>query len=566
MSRQIPLPLLSALEDEPNQLLGVGIGQAWPKTGVFAGFSLEIGMADAKLVAGSVARGSSEPSRPRGHKHHHHHHHHHQDPELPTPPFDLTTTTFFVRANGSDAHGNGSLQKPFKTFQRAIRQVPSIPAPGASFVIDVTGITETFPSDYQLPVIQTSTIGAGIGAPSPFPFFLFQSGIVIRAIPQLASLLSPADAVIGAVDGAVVSSDPVSNLVTLTIGSPRASWAANSLKGKQLIRTVQSATSNQASCSIFGSDSTHLFLCNDADSLNGGNGALVLAANEVLQIVEPSATFIGSTPTGNNAWGIASWGINAPVFQGIHFVAPAGLYALALGNADIPAIELCVVDGFLSVNAPNGLEIFGTTMTTSYDLEPVPGLLTRSLFTNFALPESYFNIAAILQTFNDTVFDNTCPTLTTSQFFTPVGSNWGLENVLFQGSTGDAIHADYGHWNLTNVAINNAAGIGLLVDTGPTAVTLTNVGGTGNAGLGLVVNDGAQVRVADTVTNVGEDSGGMQVGGLPARSWADFYANTPVGNQYDLVQPFVLNAASGLLTPQGNDSAGASTGSRVFQR
>jgi len=520
-------------------------------------------MADAKLVGGSIVHGPSEP----GNRRRSHRPTPHTPPSgVPTPPFDLTTTAFFVRTDGSDKHGNGSFRTPFRTFQRAIRQVPSIPAPGASFVIDVTGITEIFPSDYQLPVIQTSTIGAGTGAPSPFPFFLFQSGVTIRAIPRLTQLLSPANATITAADGAIVSSDPVSNLVTLTISSPRASWAANVLKGKQLVRTVQSATSNQASCSIYGSDSTHLFLCNDADSLNGGNGALVLAVNEALQIVEPSATFIGSTPTGNNAWGISSWGINAPVFQGIHFVAPTGLYALALGNADVPVFELCVVDGFIGVNAPNGLEIFATTMTTSYDLEPAPGLLTRSLFMNFALPESYFNIAAILQTFMDTVFDNTCPTLTSAVFFAPIGSNWGLQNVLFQGSTGDAIHADYGHWNLTNVSINNTAGIALLVDNGPTAVTLTNVGGTGNSGFGLVADDGAQVRVTDIVTNVGEDSGGMQVGGLPARTWADFYANTPVGNQYDLVTPFVLNAASGLFTPQGNDSAGASTGSRVFQR
>jgi hypothetical protein len=517
-------------------------------------------MADVKLVGGVAARGNCEPRKHRDH----HHHHHPEPPE--TPPFDLTTTTIFVRPDGSNEHGNGSLRKPFRTFQHAIRQVPSIPAPGASFVIDTTGITETFPSDYQLPVIQTSTIGASTGAPSPFPFYRFQSGVTIRAIPRLTLLLSPADAVISAADGAVVSSDPVSNLVTLTISSPRAGWGANALKGKQLIRTVQSPTSNLASCSIYGSDTTHLFLCNDAVSLNGGNGALVLAAGEVLQIVEPSATFIGSPPTGNNLWGISSWGINAPVFQGIHFVAPPGLYAFALGNADIPAIELCVIDGFLSVSAPNGLEIFGTTMTTSYDLEPVPGLLTASLFMNFALPQSYFYIAAFLQTFVGTVFDDTCPTVTSGFFFTPIGSNWGFQNVLFQGSTGDAIHADYGHWNLTNVAINNSAGIALLVDTGPADVTLTNVGGTGNAGFGLVVNDGSQVRVTDTVTNVGEDSGGMLVGGLPARLWADFYANTPVGNQYDLVTPFVLNVASGEFTPQGTDSAGACTGSRVFQR
>jgi hypothetical protein len=485
---------------------------------------------------------------------------------VPTPAFAFSTTTIYARSDGSDEHGDGSLASPFRTFQFAIRHVPSIPDPGASFVVDITGLFEILPPDYQLPVIQTSTIGAFTSTPSPYPFYNFQSGVTIRALPQLTSLLTPADAVITAADGALVSADPVSNLVTLTIASPRASWGANALKGKQLIRTVQSPTSSAATCCIYGSDATHLHLCNDPDSLNGGNGPLVLTTNEVLQIVEPSATLIGSPPTADNAWGISCWSINAIVFQGIHFVAPSGQYALALGNADIPSIELCRIDGFLSVSAPNGLEIFGTTMTTSYDLEPVPGLLQNSLFMGFNLAQSYFYIAAFLQTFVNTVFDDTCPTVTSGFFHTPVGSNWGFQNVLFQGSTGDALHAGYGQWNLVNVSINNSAGNGLTVDNGPAAVMLTNVGGSGNAGFGLVVDDGSQVRVTDTTTNVTGASGDMKVGGLPVRSWADFYANTPVGNQYDLVSPFVLNVTSGLLMPQGNDSAGACTGSRVFQK
>ncbi len=534
-------------------------------------------MADAKIMGsgGITARGSCDDGEhgalaergrrgPRGHEGP-------QGPQgpqgpaanaVPTPAFAVSTTTIYARPSGSDVTGNGSLATPYQTFQRAIRDVPSIPAPGASYIIDVTGITETFPVDYQLPVIQTSSVG--FTTASPVPFFQEYDGVTIRAFPQLTTLLSPADATIAAADGAVVSSDPVTNLVTLTISTPRSSWAANALKGKQIIRTVLSSTSDNANCVIYGSDATHLFLCNDAGSFNGGNGALVLATGEVLQIVEPSATFIGSSPT-VGSWGISSWGINAIALQGIHFVAPSGELALALGNADLPLIELCVIDGLISINTPNGLSILSTTLTTSYDLEPVPGLVTRSLFMNFGLAQSYFYIAAILQTFFDTVFDDTCPTLTSGVFFAPVGSNWGLQNVLFQGSTGDAIHADYGHWNLTNVSINDSAGNALTVDTGPVAVILTAVGGSGNAGFGLAVDDGAQVRVTDTVTNVTGASGDMEVGGLPVRAWTDFYANTPVGNQYDLVTPFVLNVASGLMMPQGNDSAGACTGSRVFQ-
>jgi hypothetical protein len=67
------------------------------------------------------------------------------------PEFGLKTFIIYVRPPGDDSTGNGSEQFPFRTLQNAARYVPAkIPA-GHRYIIDVTGITETLPTDYTLP-------------------------------------------------------------------------------------------------------------------------------------------------------------------------------------------------------------------------------------------------------------------------------------------------------------------------------------------------------------------------------------------------------------------------------
>jgi len=486
-------------------------------------------MADTKIVgAGGFARASKAQQ---------------ENGSALTPPFKKKTTTIFVRDHGSNENGDGSHSSPFRTLRFATRTVPSILDPGETVVFDVTGITETLPPDYEFPTILATTTGPS--TPSPSPFFDTGSGVVITATPRLTTLLSAADATIGAGDlgPLAVSSDPISGLVTLTLDTGRTAWGINALKGKQLVRSVKSGTSADTTCAIYGNDNQNLFLCNDAGSLNGVSGPpttpipppgpLVLAPGEVLQIVEPSATLIGSPPTVNFP-AISCWNINAISFQGIHFVAPVGGPALGVGNASTPSLEMCVVEGFYSINTPNGFFFTGTVFSLSYDLEPVPGLPTRSLFMNFNQPQSYFYIADQLQTFNDVVFDDTCPTVTSGVFFVGVPSNWGFGNVLFQGSIGDAIHVDSGQWNLVNVRIDGASGNGITVDTGPAYVALTNVGSVvPNGGAGISIQDGIQVTadVATTTTNPGAGnpltgpSGEIAIGSLGTQGWATLAAS-----------------------------------------
>jgi hypothetical protein len=424
--------------------------------------------------------------------------------------------------------------------------VPNILDPGVGYVVDITGITETLPHDYEFPVIEATS--------------LFNGGLTVTATPRLTTLLSPADATIGAADAAVVSSGvgapvPSSNLVTLTIGVARPTWNGNALKGKQLLRSSQTI-GGPAGCAIYGSDATHLYLCQDANALNGGNGPLVLAGGETLQIVEPSATLTGSPPTVNFG-AISCWNVSQISFVGIHFVSPGANPALAIGNASGPSIIGCVVEGLYAINTPNALFIDATNLQFSYDLEPVPGIPTRTLFSNFNLPPpyagngSYFYIADQLQTFDDVVFDNTCPTLTPGNFTNAqLPSNWGFQNVLFQGSRGDAIQATNGQWGLVNVEIDNAAGNAITVSGGgATFMTLTNVGGgnsipTANAGYGVRAINGSRVLV-DPITMVDPIAvtgslGDTKSGNLAVTTWLQ----VGEGKAYDLPlnQPFITNA------------------------
>jgi hypothetical protein len=463
---------------------------------------------------------------------------------VPTPPFDVTTVFIYARTTGSDITGDGSLANPYATFQRAIRDVPNIPAPGVNYTIDITGITENLPAGYQTPVIISSGPGAFFGNASPAPWYTYGGGITVTATPQLATSLTPAAAVVSAADAAtVVVGAGAAKLVAINVGVARPSWAGNALKGLFLVRSVKSGTSNNTTCAIYGSDANNIYVANDATTLNGGAGPLVLSAGEQLQIVQPSATFTGAS--------FQCWEIAAPNFQGINF--SSGLN-FGPNTAFVPVCELCVLNGcFLGANAGNGIELLGCSFTTNFIAQPAPTVISRCLFSGMGGNPFNFYFAVALQTFMDVVFDNTCPSLTPGSFEGAIlPNNWGLQNVYFQGSQGDAIAATYGEWGLLNVQIDNTVAAngtqGNAITAsggGATFMTLTNVAGgntgpTANAGYGVRAIQGSRV-LADPATMVDPTAvtgalGTTKSGGLGVTTWTQVAG----GFAYDLP----TNAAS----------------------
>lgn len=105
-------------------------------------------MAETKIISGKGFL--QEKERERREKRH-------ERPEPFWPRFSTKTTTIYARPFGSDERGDGSLKKPFRTFQHAIRFVPALIPPSQRYVVDITGIgTETLPADYAIPEIVNS--------------------------------------------------------------------------------------------------------------------------------------------------------------------------------------------------------------------------------------------------------------------------------------------------------------------------------------------------------------------------------------------------------------------------
>jgi hypothetical protein len=465
----------------------------------------------------------------------------------PQPPFNINQVTIYARTTGNDTTGNGRTPATaYRTFQRAVRDVPSIVPAGVSYVVDITGLgIETLPVNYQLPVVEGTFFG-GTNAPHPF---LFNHVLSVRAFPQLVTAIPPADAVITTADAPVLTSNADTKLAILTLGIARASWAGGALKGKQFVRTLGTS---QTSCCIYDSNATQLFLCNKIGP--GPNFIPPLAPGEQFQIVEPSATLEAPPSTDFDGGAIRCMNVSSVAFQGIRLrcSVPGGDFSLFIAGASQPFFELCdIPDGVETGDAQYQLSMFSTFMQGSN------GVLVDS--DTFALRRSYFanitdfSFSTRHQDMNLSVIEN-CAELrnkVAAPGFVPspnVMTTWSLFDMLITGSTGDGLHAQGGAWGLTNVRIDNSAGNGINVEHGTNYVKLDHVTGAGNAGVGVLANDGAQVQITDTTTpttTLTGTGGDVKSGSLAVAAYAAGM------NQYDIPP---------------NSAIAVSTGTRIFER
>lgn len=477
--------------------------------------------------------------------------------------FLLEEIVIYARTTGSDTIGDGSLGAPFRTFARAIVDVPAIIPPGRRYVVDVTGIgTETLPADYQMPVIQSPAVRFAYAPTEEFPYYFAANGLTVRAGAQLFPGLSAADATISAADNATVATDAATGLISVTIDANRASWASTDLSGAFLIRSKLGFP--LATCCISASDDASLFLCQNANQLNGGNGVLVLAAGEVLQIVQPSAFLQAPAPAtsrlGNGA--ISCSNVSSVNFQGIGFrCTDLGQFGLNVSNTPNPFFELCTVEGLSSLMISEQIALHSTNLSGIVDCEDSAFTIFNSLM---------HDVTDLFVDGKEAVFFNTvvedCVTLTTSSF---VGAKpsfaWGFLNCRISRSVGPAVRCLGGRYEFSTVQIDDATGDAIRAEQGSNYLLLTNVTGTLNGGFGVLAQDGAQVQVRDTATDVTGTSGDMKSGSQVARTWANFYGTNPIGNEYDLVTPFVADS-HGTLKPRGQESGAPCTGTRIFQR
>ena len=270
-------------------------------------------------------------------------------PVYTDPP---TINTIYVRTTGSDATGNGTLATPYRTFQRAIRDVPSVIPAARRYIVDVTDLgTEIFTPGYVMPPIHGPGVDQNVDG-AVHPWFRFRGAVSIFATPKFPyGALSAADATITVADILTLDQQNATDrLYLLTLNVARPAWAANAVRGAIFRATNTAANQGQGDAVVVESTATTLLL-----TLSKGQVAGLFPALAPYTLYEQSATFEGiGSPTGG--FGEAAFNVlncDAFAISGIRFrntVGPAGICLLVRQPGSIFAFQYCdFAQGILAV-------------------------------------------------------------------------------------------------------------------------------------------------------------------------------------------------------------------------
>lgn len=415
----------------------------------------------------------------------------------PQPPFQEVEIVIYARLTGSDATGNGTLANPYRTFQRAVRDVPNFIPPGVLYVVDITGIgVETLPDNYVLPSWKSAYVATGYNG-NDLVFYGI-AAVRLRAYPQLASALSPANQVINA---GVQTSEPVTGFLTIT--DPTKTWVPGALVGLFAKGTATPGDAFFDKAPIVANTATSITVAHDAASWT-----------LPISIVELSATLEGKNTVpsfGNGAIDMGSQ--DSLAIQGIRIrptdlLSPEPSFGFQWsGGSGFP--ELChLVFGEFGL-FPGGFEFTSCIVEGGALIQST----AASLFSRFlgGIDGISFLTSKLL------LF------VTTFEGCNPVGaSDFSLlANVLIKDALGAGFSGGFFQL-LFDSQIDDSAEDAILINAAGTAVVF-GVVGTGNGGVGIHVTDGGHVTAdADaaagptTVTGVGGD---QQVGELVAGAY-----------------------------------------------
>jgi hypothetical protein len=479
------------------------------------------------------------------------------------PPFNPSLTTIYARTTGSDTTGNGSLLFPYATFQRAVRDVPAIIPPGSQYNVDITGITEILPANYTLPSWKSAeTLDSG----GTGRFFQFQAAVNIQADLRNVQALSTADATVAAAD--VVSTagvaDPISGLLTYTLVAPRASWAANALKGKFFIQGGNTPVQN---CVIASSTNTTIEICSRT----------ALTFTNPANIMEPSAylsgTFNITSGTGTGDGFLRAMNCDSVGFNGIDMrnVGGINLQGLAMVGNGNGFCNLCVVP---SINMNLNSRSLGRILRCWVQGQPVLGGYMSSQFSLYDAVSGANTIMAgapgCAINMRNNIFDG-CVTLEPLAVFPGTGivpasiDLLDIDHCIIRntpGVTGDGVRFYGGRGRFTNLNASGCGRDGVRAALGSGFLELQGCGstvanGVAATGYGINVQDGLFVT-ADAATNTTQPTAGRgltgaagdtKTGNLATQTWAAFVAAGK--NTYD------ITAVAG--------TGATGTGSRLYQ-
>lgn len=458
-----------------------------------------------------------------------------QAPNFPLPFSSPTVIhTIYARtpADGGTPLGNGTLESPYDTFQRAILDVPLEIPPGVQYIVDITGIDETLPDDFTLPAWSAPGEIATI-VPAPYNrFFFLLCPVNIAAVPELVPLPGN-DATINQAD-CVVTHDSITNLITITLNVARPSWVAgDGIVGNVVVGQVGGPVGALGNAPIDSCDVT---------------GKIITISNKLpfafpLQIMRPSAHLHGA---GILYGALNTFNIDSIAFSGLKIdsdVAGFGLYADGAGST---VAQMCVLDSPHIASTNTNIVYDQTNRVILSHITGSPELggnifCAQDFFdATFELLEGPLLQAPVFPNFSSVVFRGCAPVHATS--FGPIGGgyretsvpNYFFNNVLVDHSTGDGMIFNGVRGLFLNVDISSSIGNGITANLGAGFLKLENVGSTtANGGIGIVVDDGLQVAV-DAATSgnskllAGFNSdNAIQVGSESPISWGTFNGLTP---------------------------------------
>jgi hypothetical protein len=477
---------VAAPEGSTYQQFVVGAGQLWVKTGAAA----------TAWTPGGGVGGLAANVR------------------LPTPvAVPGTRVILYARLTGNDTTGDGSLANPYRTFFRALADVPVFLS-GVRYVIDISGLGNTVvPADgYALPpFISSDNFVYNFAA--EYPLYFVEFPLNINATPTTLATITA---------GQIVSQipDPETGMPTLkTTGG----FVPNAYKGKQIVGAgffeVGVIASNTA---------TDFEICTSG------------TFTAPITIVEPSASFSGGTP--GSYQGMFKVNIDCPLsINGIHFSTPGGL-----GDVGFEFDGHARLEGFLNritgADWSGGPEAFFQTFGMVFDGEEwvASGSAGQTWYSYFEGVTDYrvYGDGAGAGMYHSQCIFHQCQSIgPQGNDGHTGGGSWGLSfsKVRQSLSIGVLVQIASGKHRIWSSIIENCAGDGISI-IGQAYVTFIGGSGVGNGGVGIRAIDGAQVLI-DASTSVTGAGGDMKIGGLPVRTYVNFRTIAPIKNEADFFVP-----------------------------
>jgi hypothetical protein len=470
--------------------------------------------------------------------------------------FNTSVTILYARPNGSDEHGHGTLDKPYATLQRAIRDVPLIIPVLERYYVDITGCNELLPPDYALPPIKSASYYTVLGADPVYGERRFANGLVILSQVAPFSGIPLADTTIAPGDVVSMALDPVSGLQTIVVNKL---YPVGVLRGALLTALAP----QRRGTTIFDQlDNTPL---PGQTTLVTTTTTTNLAFAAPFLIAEPGATL--TAQNGDEAFtGLGIKHVDAISLQGIRFRnADPGVnsYALCIVDSNVVTTALCDIEGmYIGPNTqyffPNGSTIRNKTVESEGQTEldfSGCSLIDLATFYTYDVNVIAFTACGLLRC----AAIGPRPAVIFTPTFTTIGSGIATKTLVANCDIQDSVaDTDFGTpgfgilsigplANVANTKINGCAADAIYINGGNAVIQ--GVAGSGNGGVGILADMGAQVSIDAATTVQGAlVTDGVKAGSLAAVAYAALVPG--VAQQYDL-QPADINTVA--------------TGARIFR-